>query len=219
MQITDIFMMLPLCLYVSAAHKSYYSGVRKWTRFRYAFTPFAALWPCCPEYLPQIGRTQPKHVSCWLFYAHKRITGTSHLFLLRYNVVAFIVNWILYVFSTGQEDWGGQCVQGRRQSPVDLSEEASILGLYPTLMFTNYSEPMVLGKVRNTGHSRKLKYLCIQFPSIIEFNNLSWNPIFDFRFSANWCCRRSIVYYVRRWFARNFHYGPNAFSLGFRAHH
>lgn len=56
---------------------------------------------------------------------------------------------------SGEENWGGQCSLGRRQSPVDLAEEASVLGKYPTLIFTNYTEAIRDAKVKNTGHSRK----------------------------------------------------------------
>lgn len=61
----------------------------------------------------------------------------------------------------GEENWGGECSIGRRQSPVDLAEKASVLGRYPMLMFANYTEPMLNAKVKNTGHSRK--YLIFVF--------------------------------------------------------
>lgn len=63
---------------------------------------------------------------------------------------------ILYFFIlTGEENWGGQCALGRRQSPIDLAEEASVVGVYPSLSFINYSEPIQNAKVKNTGHSSK----------------------------------------------------------------
>lgn len=55
----------------------------------------------------------------------------------------------------GHENWGGKCDQGLRQSPVDLTEDASVLGQYPALMFGNYSEPIQNASVRNTGHSSR----------------------------------------------------------------
>lgn len=59
----------------------------------------------------------------------------------------------------GDENWGGQCALGRRQSPIDLAEDASVVGVYPSLSFINYSIPIQNAKVKNTGHSR-------------EFNNI-----------------------------------------------
>lgn len=56
---------------------------------------------------------------------------------------------------SGVENWGGQCTLGRRQSPIDLVEEASVVGHYPSLMFENYDQYIKNATVRNTGHSRK----------------------------------------------------------------
>ncbi|XP_037028764.1 putative carbonic anhydrase 3 [Bradysia coprophila] len=56
----------------------------------------------------------------------------------------------------GPENWGGQCALGRRQSPIDLAEDASVVGVYPSLSFINYSEPIQNAKVRHTGHSLQI---------------------------------------------------------------
>lgn len=58
-------------------------------------------------------------------------------------------------FYLGEEKWGGQCSIGRRQSPIDLAEDASVAGRYPQLVFKNYEDIFKNAKIRNTGHSRK----------------------------------------------------------------
>lgn len=57
----------------------------------------------------------------------------------------------------GQEEWGGQCRSGRRQSPIDLAKDAAIMGRYSSLVFRSYDSVLKNAKIRNTGHSCKLK--------------------------------------------------------------
>lgn len=57
---------------------------------------------------------------------------------------------------TGDENWGGTCAEGRKQSPVDLAQAASVMGHYPSLMFQDYDVPFVGAHIRNTGHSIQL---------------------------------------------------------------
>ncbi len=56
---------------------------------------------------------------------------------------------------SGDENWGGQCALGRRQSPIDLAEGASVVGRYASLSFINYTVPIQNAKVKHTGHSRE----------------------------------------------------------------
>ncbi|CRK88908.1 CLUMA_CG002626, isoform A [Clunio marinus] len=51
------------------------------------------------------------------------------------------------------EDWGGMCAAGMRQSPVDLAHDASIKGEYPGFIFENYDTPMKTPDIINNGHS------------------------------------------------------------------
>uniref|UniRef100_A0A1B0DQ47 Carbonic anhydrase n=1 Tax=Phlebotomus papatasi TaxID=29031 RepID=A0A1B0DQ47_PHLPP len=53
----------------------------------------------------------------------------------------------------GPENWGGACDTGMKQSPVDLSFKASVRGKFPEFHFEDYEEPIVGGRVLNTGHS------------------------------------------------------------------
>uniref|UniRef100_A0A6B2E880 Carbonic anhydrase n=1 Tax=Phlebotomus kandelakii TaxID=1109342 RepID=A0A6B2E880_9DIPT len=53
----------------------------------------------------------------------------------------------------GPENWGGACDTGLKQSPVDLAFKASVRGKFPELHFEDYDEPIIAGKVLNTGHS------------------------------------------------------------------
>lgn len=74
---------------------------------------------------------------------------------------------------TGKEDWSGKCAIGRRQSPVDLAEDASVLGQFSPLTFINYDNDVKNGKVRNSGHSSeyifflgKIYMVCLDAASI-----------------------------------------------------
>lgn len=60
-----------------------------------------------------------------------------------------------FFFLSGVEEWGGQCRNGRRQSPIDLAKDAAVMGRYPSLYFRNYDSSLVNAKIRNTGHSCK----------------------------------------------------------------
>lgn len=51
------------------------------------------------------------------------------------------------------EDWGGMCAAGKRQSPVDLNHDAAIKGQYPGFIFQNYDTPMDTPQIVNNGHS------------------------------------------------------------------
>uniref|UniRef100_U5EY71 Carbonic anhydrase n=1 Tax=Corethrella appendiculata TaxID=1370023 RepID=U5EY71_9DIPT len=51
------------------------------------------------------------------------------------------------------EHWGGKCDTGKRQSPVDLTYEASVKGAYAPFSFRNYVNPIRKAKITNTGHS------------------------------------------------------------------
>lgn len=68
--------------------------------------------------------------------------------------VQLCVHFFLFA---GQEEWGGQCRSGRRQSPIDLAKDAAIMGRYPSLLFKSYDSVLKNAKIRNTGHSCKLK--------------------------------------------------------------
>lgn len=53
------------------------------------------------------------------------------------------------------EDWGGMCAAGKRQSPVDLAHDAAIKGQYPGFIFQSYDKPMNNPQIVNNGHSSK----------------------------------------------------------------
>lgn len=55
----------------------------------------------------------------------------------------------------GDEQWNGQCRNGRKQSPIDLARDASVIGKYKPLYFKNYDNVISNATVRNTGHSCK----------------------------------------------------------------
>ena len=56
---------------------------------------------------------------------------------------------------TDDEDWGGICSSGKRQSPVDLAVDASVRGEFNSFIFHNYDAPMKNPNVINNGHSSK----------------------------------------------------------------
>ncbi|XP_050077518.1 carbonic anhydrase-like [Anopheles maculipalpis] len=51
------------------------------------------------------------------------------------------------------ENWGGQCDNGRRQSPIDLTQTAAVRGEFAPLFFSNYKLPIKQAQLVNTGHS------------------------------------------------------------------
>lgn len=54
------------------------------------------------------------------------------------------------------EDWGGTCAAGRRQSPVDLNENASVRGEYNPFKFVKYGHRATQSySILNNGHSSK----------------------------------------------------------------
>ncbi|KAJ6638389.1 Carbonic anhydrase 2 [Pseudolycoriella hygida] len=85
----------------------------------------------------------------------------SFLVILCGTTIAFADHWGYPIEQAngvvkGEENWGGQCALGRRQSPIDLAEDASVVGYYPYLSFINYTQPIQNAKVRNTGHSLQI---------------------------------------------------------------
>uniref|UniRef100_A0AAG5DUH3 Carbonic anhydrase n=1 Tax=Anopheles atroparvus TaxID=41427 RepID=A0AAG5DUH3_ANOAO len=51
------------------------------------------------------------------------------------------------------ETWGGQCDNGRRQSPIDLTQAAAVRGEFAPFQFNNYKLPIRQAQLVNTGHS------------------------------------------------------------------
>lgn len=65
----------------------------------------------------------------------------------------------MYFFFLENENWGGECDTGRRQSPIDLNHDASVKGHFSELMFAGYEEPIENAAVTNTGHSSKCNWV------------------------------------------------------------
>jgi carbonic anhydrase len=67
---------------------------------------------------------------------------------------SLIFFYFFFPFSfTDDENWGGMCSTGRRQSPVDLVKEAAVAGKYTGFVFQNYDTPMRSVVIVNNGHS------------------------------------------------------------------
>lgn len=67
-----------------------------------------------------------------------------------------VIRFVCVYLFAGEEQWGGQCRNGRRQSPIDLAKDAAVMGRYSSLYFRNYENLLESAKIRNTGHSCKL---------------------------------------------------------------
>ncbi|XP_052872518.1 carbonic anhydrase 1-like [Anopheles cruzii] len=57
------------------------------------------------------------------------------------------------------ESWGGQCENGRRQSPIDLTREAAVRGEFGPIIFNNFKLPIRQAQLTNTGHSVQVNNL------------------------------------------------------------
>lgn len=62
------------------------------------------------------------------------------------------ISRVLFFFAV-VENWGGECDEGRRQSPIDLSYAASVRGYYPEFDFSDYDHVIPNANVSNNGHS------------------------------------------------------------------
>jgi len=51
------------------------------------------------------------------------------------------------------EDWGEECNNGARQSPIDLTRLAAVKGYYPRFTFEDYDDEVENCSVTNNGHS------------------------------------------------------------------
>lgn len=52
-----------------------------------------------------------------------------------------------------EEHWGDRCDKGDRQSPIDLTYKAAVVGHFPTFGFDNYDEAIKDAALVHTGHS------------------------------------------------------------------
>lgn len=108
----------------------------------------------------------------------------------------------------GDENWGGKCEKGRRQSPVDLAVDASIVGQYPSLMLGNYTEIIENAAVINTGHSGRILLLCpnrhsYRYRKVLPIMKLV-STVNIFKCSTNQCRHNQAeIRDVWRWFARH----------------
>lgn len=69
------------------------------------------------------------------------------------KITTKIIN-LKFIFPfTGDENWGGMCNTGRRQSPIDLVKEAAVAGKFTGFVFQNYDTPMKSPVIVNNGHS------------------------------------------------------------------
>lgn len=75
------------------------------------------------------------------------------------QLLLFIV-FNLNLFSDN-EDWGGMCAAGKRQSPVDLAHDAAIKGEFPGFILQGYDNAMREPIVVNNGHSSKWKIVML----------------------------------------------------------
>lgn len=64
-------------------------------------------------------------------------------------------NYIFQYYVTGKENWSGLCRYGKKQSPIDLNKQNSVIGYYPALRFRNFDKLLINSTVSNTGHSSK----------------------------------------------------------------
>lgn len=53
----------------------------------------------------------------------------------------------------GENQWGGECRTGLRQSPIDLTKEIAPIGHYPALNLINFDVQLQNARLWNTGHS------------------------------------------------------------------
>lgn len=53
------------------------------------------------------------------------------------------------------ENWGGKCSTGNRQSPIDLVKDVAVYGRFTGFQFQNYDSPMKSPIIVNNGHSSK----------------------------------------------------------------
>jgi carbonic anhydrase len=97
----------------------------------------------------------------------------------RYRIIFFFL-----LFFTEDENWGGDCDTGDKQSPVDLAFDASVRGHFPAFMFENYDEPIDKATVTNNGHSSELRIeferplLSFVFPSLSVQINVGRHILF-----------------------------------------
>lgn len=87
------------------------------------------------------------------------------------------------------EDWGGICASGKRQSPVDLAVDASIRGEFNSFIFHNYDAPMKNPNVINNGHSIQIS--TVPGPISIAGGGLNGNYIFD-QMHFHWASEHTI---------------------------
>ena len=60
-----------------------------------------------------------------------------------------------FFYNVTDEDWGGKCSTGNRQSPIDLVKDVAVSGRYTGFQFQNYDSPMKSPTIVNNGHSSK----------------------------------------------------------------
>lgn len=65
--------------------------------------------------------------------------------------------FVVFFLNIDNEDWGGMCAAGKRQSPVDLNHDAAIKGQYPGFIFQNYDKAVDSPQIINNGHSSKFQ--------------------------------------------------------------
>ncbi|KAG5669948.1 hypothetical protein PVAND_000237 [Polypedilum vanderplanki] len=75
------------------------------------------------------------------------------------------------------EDWGGMCSSGKRQSPVDLAKDAAIKGEFPLFDFESYKSVMKNPLIVNNGHSIQIS--SVPGPIYISGGGLNSVYIFD----------------------------------------
>jgi carbonic anhydrase len=60
--------------------------------------------------------------------------------------------------------WGGECDEGKRQSPIDLNYDVAVKGKLQPFTFVNYAQPIERAIITNTGYSSEYLFVIFSYP-------------------------------------------------------